>query len=184
MAPFSAITAFGTLVFTFVNALRLASGTFLASAPDEDRPTNRSGLVTQLIAWAGGVAAITIAAHTQFAPDIQFGTLALNNMDGWTLVFTGLIASSLLSTFNQLKKAIDPSDSARMPSLLTGTTAPDARTAAVAAPKRRQAVVNALHEAENMIDLTIKSHAGAPSPELTELRAAKSLLDSALQNLS
>jgi hypothetical protein len=92
--------AVGTLVFTFVNFL-----TYL-------RSKNWNGAFTQVIAWVAGVVGIVIAAHSQYASQISFGTQKLAGASWWTQVFLGLIATSLLSTFNELKKAIDNKDSA------------------------------------------------------------------------
>jgi hypothetical protein len=100
------LVAVGTLVFTVVNFL-----TYL-------RSRNWNGVLTQLIAWVAGVVGIVIAAHSQYAAQITFGTQNLSNANGWTQVFLGLIATSLLSTFNELKKAIDNSDSAKKAPLL------------------------------------------------------------------
>jgi hypothetical protein len=97
---FTPLLAVGTLVFTFVNFL-----TYL-------RSRNWNGVLTQAIAWAAGIAAILIAAHTQFAPQLKFGGRPLSRMDWETQVFLGLIATSLLSTLNEFKKAIDNNDSA------------------------------------------------------------------------
>ncbi len=106
------LVAVGTLVFTFVNFL-----TYLRSG-------NWNGVVTQLIAWAAGIAGILIAAHTQFASQITFGTQKLSSMNGPTQLFLGLIATSLLSTVNEIKKAIDSTDSAKKAPLLPSATGP------------------------------------------------------------
>ena len=98
---FSPLVAVGTLVFTFVNFL-----TYL-------RSKNWNGVVTQLIAWAAGIGGIFIASVTQFASQIKFGSQALSGMDAGTKIFLGLIATSILSTVNEVKKAIDNNDSAK-----------------------------------------------------------------------
>jgi multisubunit Na+/H+ antiporter MnhB subunit len=102
------LAAVGTLVFTFVNFL-----TYLRSA-------NWNGALTQAIAWAAGIAAMMIAAHTQFASQITFGTEKLSRMNWQSQAFLGLIATSILSTVNEVKKAIDGTDSARKAKLTTG----------------------------------------------------------------
>jgi hypothetical protein len=103
LTPFVAV---GTLVFTVVNFL-----TYL-------RSRNWNGALTQLIAWVAGVVGIVIAAHSQYASQVTFGTQKLSSANGWTQIFLGLIATSLLSTFNELKKAIDNTDSAKKAPLL------------------------------------------------------------------
>lgn len=118
---FTPLVALGTLVFTFVNFLKACSAVI------QTRPMTRelwSPVVTQIIAWLAGIGGVLIAAHTQFASAIKFGDQQLSDMNTWTLVFIGLIATSLLGTVNELKKAIDSSDSARKPNLLTGKTSP------------------------------------------------------------
>ena len=105
---FGALTALGTLVFTFVNFLKYL------------RARNGSAVLTQLIAWAAGIAGIVLVAHTQFATDIVFGKHTLASLDISSQLFLGLIATSILSTVNEVKKAIDNGDSAKTPNLLTG----------------------------------------------------------------
>jgi hypothetical protein len=106
------LVAVGTLVFTFVNFL-----TYL-------RSSNWNGAVTQLIAWVAGIAGVIIAAHTQFASQITFGSQKLSSMSWPTQVFLGLIATSLLSTVNEIKKAIDSTDSAKKAPLIPSPTGP------------------------------------------------------------
>jgi hypothetical protein len=116
---FTPLLALGTLVFTFVNFLTYV------------RHWNVNGIVTQLIAWASGVVAVAIAAHTQFASEISFGDKTLAKLDGWSQVFIGLIATSLLSTLNEFKKAIDCGDSAKKDPLIG-----PASTSAAGAPTK------------------------------------------------
>jgi len=108
---FNALAAVGTLVFTFVNFLTYV------------RSKNVNGIVTQLIAWIAGIAAILIAAHTQFAPDVKFGSQQLSKLDWQSQVFLGLIATSILSTVNEVKKAIDNNDSAAKSPLIKNSAA-------------------------------------------------------------
>lgn len=105
---FTPLAALGTLVFTFVNFL-----TYL-------RSKNWNGVLTQAIAWVAGIAGVFIAAHTQFADQIKFGAQMLSSMAWPTQLFLGLIATSILSTVNEVKKAIDNNDSAQKAQLLTG----------------------------------------------------------------
>lgn len=121
------LVAVGTLVFTFVNFL-----TYL-------RSKNWNGALTQLIAWVAGVLGIVIAAHSQYASQITFGTQKLSGASWWTEVFLGLIATSLLSTFNELKKAIDSTDSAKKAPLFP--PAPPAPTAPTVSPAASGGVV-------------------------------------------
>jgi hypothetical protein len=115
------LVAVGTLVFTVVNFL-----TYL-------RSRNWNGALTQLIAWVAGVVGIVLAAHSQYASQITFGTQKLSGASWWTQVFLGLIATSLLSTFNELKKAIDSTDSAKKAPLLPPPPRPAAEASNVSA---------------------------------------------------
>ncbi len=120
---FTPIAGLGTLVFTFVNFLKYGRELLTAGTDDAakaSRKDGQNGVLTQIVAWAAGILGVMIAAHTQFAPDIKFGTQSLAKMDWPTQLFIGLIATSLLSTVNEVKKAIDNSDSASTPQLLTG----------------------------------------------------------------
>ena len=103
---FTPLFALGTLVFTFVNFLKYA------------RNKDINGVVTQGVAWVAGIAGVAIAAHTQFAGSINFGSLPLNKMNFVTQIFIGLIATSILSTVNEVKKAVDNTDSAAQPPLV------------------------------------------------------------------
>ncbi|MBL7490830.1 hypothetical protein I6A60_24610 [Frankia sp. AgB1.9] len=104
---FAPLAAVGTLVFTFVNFL-----TYI-------RARQWNGVLTQAIAWVAGVGAIMLAARTDFASNVSFGDSSLGNMDIATQIFLGLIATSILSTVNEFKKAFDNSDSAKKDPLLT-----------------------------------------------------------------
>jgi ABC-type glucose/galactose transport system permease subunit len=100
------LVALGTLVFTFVNFLR-----FLAAR-------NWSAVLTQLIAWAAGIAGVFLLKATDFASGIKIGDLTLDKVGFWSALLVGLLATSLLSTVNEVKKAIDNKDSAQVPALL------------------------------------------------------------------
>ena len=117
---FTATLGLGTLVFTFVNFLKYGRE-WLGSGSDQASKTDGlNGVLTQVIAWIAGIAGVLIAAQTQFAPQIKFGSQTLSTMDWETKIFLGLIATSLLSTINEVKKAIDNKDSATTPTILTG----------------------------------------------------------------
>ena len=100
------IVLLGTLVFTFVNFLR-----FLVNG-------DWSSVVTQLIAWGAGVAGVFLIKATDFAEGIKVGDLTMNKLGFWSSLVMGVLATSLLSTVNEVKKALDNNDSARVPALL------------------------------------------------------------------
>jgi hypothetical protein len=123
MSSLTPLAAVGTLVFTFVNFLTYVS----AGIRGGWHWTKWNGAITQIIAWVAGIAAIFIAAHTQFAAQITFGSQKLSKMDWQTQLFLGLIATSILSTVNEVKKAIDSSDTAGKAQLVTGMPNPESQ---------------------------------------------------------
>jgi hypothetical protein len=104
--PIVPLVALGTIVFSLVNVLKFASG------------GQWNAVLTQFIAWAAGIIGIFLAGETQFASGITVGDVTLENLDAPSKLFLGLVATSLLSTVNEIKKAIDNSDSASTPPLM------------------------------------------------------------------
>jgi hypothetical protein len=119
---FTGLVALGTLVFALVNFLKYTRAAIYPDGVAGERAAGRmkglNGMLTQVIAWSAGIGGVFLASTTGFAQDITIGTHTLGSMSGWTKVFFGLIATSLLTTFNEAKKALDNTDSARTPSLL------------------------------------------------------------------
>lgn len=100
---FAPIVALGTLVYTFVIFLKNLSA-------QQWRP-----VLTQVIAWLAGIGGIFIMAATQFADGISVGDATLAGLDFWSKLVVGLLATSLLSTLHEFKKAIDRTDTAAVP---------------------------------------------------------------------
>lgn len=94
------------LVWKFVDFLKALT----------NKQTNTA--VTQLVVWAGGIAAVFLAGASQFAPEINVGTHTLEALDGATKLFVGLMIGSATSAAFDVKKALDGSDSAAQPKLL------------------------------------------------------------------
>lgn len=111
--PFTPLVALGTIVFCLINFLKAA------------RVGDWSSVTTQLAAWVAGVVGVVLAAHTDFAHGIAFGDFTLNNVNGPSQVFLGLVASSALGVVTELKKAIDNTDSAAQPPLLPPAVPPN-----------------------------------------------------------
>lgn len=104
--PVVPLVAFGTLVFTFVNALKFAAA------------KDFNALGTQVVAWVSGVAATFLAsASTAFGGGVGVAGHSLNDLDAYSKVIVGLLATSLLSTVNEIKKAIDNTDTSQTPKL-------------------------------------------------------------------
>ena len=84
------------------------------------RNRNFNGALTQVGVWAAGIGVFSVAAAADVfnAVEVPGTGLTFGQLDGGTLVFLGLSASSFLSVFGiDIKKAIDGSDSAAMPKL-------------------------------------------------------------------
>jgi hypothetical protein len=105
MPSLAALTAMGTVVFTFINLIRFAMA------------GERSSAITQILAWASGVIAALIIAHTDLGAAFAFGPKSLNHLSWFSQCLVGLMAASTISVVNEIKKAIDNTDSAKVPSL-------------------------------------------------------------------
>ena len=105
MIDLSLIIALGTFVFTLTNFIRF----FLA--------TNWSSALAQLIAWASGILATFVVAHTQLATSIAFGSKSLNTLDIPSQAIVGLAAASSIGIVYQFKQALDSTDTAKVASL-------------------------------------------------------------------
>ena len=104
-ASLTQLAAIGTVVFTAVNFIRFA----LAG--------DKSSAAGQVLAWASGIAAALIIAHTDLATAFVFGAKPLNQLNLVSQGLAGLMAASSISVVNEIKKAIDNTDSARVPPL-------------------------------------------------------------------
>ena len=119
MPDFVPTLALVTLVTTTINLFRYLRG----------RDFNGAGTIAA--AWVAGVAAVMIAAQTDFASGIAVGDRTLEGLNAWSQVFIGLSVASLGSFLTDAKKAIDNTDTAVKPSLIPERTA---RTAHVVDP--------------------------------------------------
>lgn len=81
-----------------------------------------NGIVTQLAVWASGVIGVTLVAQTDFASGVAIGDLNLTQLNGWSLLFVGLMASSIFSVANDFRNAFDNTGSAVTPPLLGTST--------------------------------------------------------------
>jgi hypothetical protein len=78
-----------------------------------------NGVVTQLVVWAAAVGAVMLAAHTAWASTSLVSGVALSQMNVWSQVYLGLTVGSASSLVQDAVKAVDSSDSARIPPLVT-----------------------------------------------------------------
>jgi hypothetical protein len=84
----------------------------------------RSSVVTQAIVWAAGVLAVYVADWAGLSNEFTIGSLHLAALGVGAKIVLGLMASSTLSVINQIKKALDNTDSARTSPLFGDPTLP------------------------------------------------------------
>lgn len=102
--------AMGALVFTLVNFLRFLTNKDWTSA------------ITQLTSWVAGVVVTFLVAATDWANGIDVGGTALSVLNGSSLVFVGLMSSSIFGVVKNVIQGFDNQDSARMPPLVPPKT--------------------------------------------------------------
>lgn len=85
------------------------------------RARDTNGVVTQLATWGAGVVGVALFAQTDFAAGVKLGGVSLATAGWATLVFAGLMATSLLSKVYDVQKSLDNTQTAATPSLVPGT---------------------------------------------------------------
>ena len=82
--------------------------------------TQRSGIITQVTAWAGGIILVIIAAHASVTSSLVLpgADESLRTIDFASQILLGLLIASLASATVDIKQAFDSSDSAAKPNLL------------------------------------------------------------------
>jgi hypothetical protein len=58
---------------------------------------DHNGIVTQLVAWVGGILVVMLAAHTAWADGIDFGDTTLGDMNLASQILAGLALASSAS---------------------------------------------------------------------------------------
>jgi hypothetical protein len=89
-----------------------------------------NAVVTQIVAWAAGVALAFVAANSDWGDTIMVNGQSLASLNGWSLAFVGVNLASLAGFGWDTLKAIDHTNSATVPTLL----APHSRTDAPVVP--------------------------------------------------
>jgi hypothetical protein len=105
MSDLTQLVALGTVAYTAVNFIRYAL------------VTNWSSVFSQILAWAAGVAMTFLVAHTDLASAFTFGSKNLGQINGGSQFLVGLAAASSISIVYQFTKAVDTTQSAKVPSL-------------------------------------------------------------------
>ncbi len=86
-----------------------------------------NGVLTQLCTWVAGVCSILLVAQTAWADGIEVGDVALSKLGFWSLFFAGLTLASTASLAKDALKAIDNSNSSKIPTLLPNAGVPTPR---------------------------------------------------------
>lgn len=110
---FIPLVQMAALVFAVINFLK-----FL-------RAGDSNGWMTQLIVWVAGLVVVLLTAQTDFASGIPVGDQMLDTLNIASLIFLGLSISSIASFGVEVKKALDGSDSAAKPNLITNNSPPN-----------------------------------------------------------
>jgi hypothetical protein len=89
--------------------------------------TQRSGIVTQLTAWVGGIVLVVAAAHASIAKNLVLpgSTNAISTVDFASQVLLGLLIASVASTAVDIKQAVDNTDTASKPAIVSTPIAND-----------------------------------------------------------
>jgi len=77
--------------------------------------------VTQVVTWAAGVGVVFLGSATDWAETFAVNGITLESLNGASKVLVGASLLSLGSVGFDFKKALDGSDSARTPSLISET---------------------------------------------------------------
>jgi hypothetical protein len=122
MLQFGQIAALGTVVFTAVLLLRNAVAWFRLRNESGANLPYSSAVLTQVLAWGAGILAVYLVEFAGLGRAFSVGGQSLVNSGGWAKVMIGLMSASTLSTVNEIKKALDNTDSAKAPPLLSTKT--------------------------------------------------------------
>lgn len=110
---FAPLAAMATLVIAIINLFQYV------------RARDTNGIVTTLAVWVAGVVVALLVRETDFAAGIGVtDTLTLAQLNTWSCVFLGLTVSTMGQFAVQVKRAIDQTDSAAKPDLVSGDTPP------------------------------------------------------------
>lgn len=107
---FVPLAAMAALVIAIINLLQYA------------RAKDTNGVLTTLAAWVAGLVVVFLGAETDFANSIKVtDDLSLGALNTASKVLVGLTVAASGQLAVQFKRAIDTSDSAKKPDLLTGS---------------------------------------------------------------
>ncbi len=85
------------------------------------RGRDTSAVLTQLLAWAAGIAVVFIGANVDVAGTIEIANQTLDQLSLWSQVVLGVVVGSLGSVGKDALKALDNHQSEAAPKLVPGT---------------------------------------------------------------
>jgi hypothetical protein len=85
------------------------------------RGRDTSAVLTQLLAWAAGIAVVFIGANVDVAGGIEIANMSLDQMSLWSQVVLGAVVGSLGSVGKDVLKAVDNRQTEATPPLVPGT---------------------------------------------------------------
>lgn len=88
------------------------------------RARDTNGWVTQLVVWLAGIGVVWLMSVSDYADTMDVGGILLTDAVAATIVLAGLGLGSAAMLANDFKKALDRSDSAIKPDLVSGELAP------------------------------------------------------------
>lgn len=91
------------------------------------RGKDTSAVLTQLLAWAAGIAVVFIGANVDVASGIEIANQSLDQLSVWSQLVLGTVVGSLGSVGKDVLKALDNSQSEAAPKLVPGPSATDVR---------------------------------------------------------
>lgn len=82
------------------------------------RARDVNGIVTQLVTWVAGVVVFLLVAQTAWAREINIADRPMDQLGFWSLAFAGLSIASTASLVKDTLKAVDNTNSAKIPTLV------------------------------------------------------------------
>lgn len=107
---FVPVLAMLTLVIAIINLVKYV------------RVQDVNGIVTTLAVWIAGVIVVMLVGQTDFALGISIADRPMSEYNNWSLLFMGLTIASMAQFANEVKTAIDRTDSAIKPALVPNGT--------------------------------------------------------------
>lgn len=86
------------------------------------RGKDTSAVLTQLLAWASGIAVVFIGAHVDVAQGIEIANHSLDQLSLWSQIVLGAVVGSLGSIGKDTLKALDRNQTEAAPKLVPDST--------------------------------------------------------------